>query len=394
MSAVLDLADEAPSSVLQVRFVDDLASLAALAAPWEDLNTRGSDHDAPFFQSHPWIMHVARTRLARSPSRFRLRVAALWRGSRLVGVWPLALQKTWGIWIATSLDDPYGQFAGAAFIDAATLAEGIPTVIDALRADGAVSGMRIEAVVAGPLHDALTAAGANRAVTGEAVCVDLHTYPSYADYAATVTSKTRKNLRNLLSRLRREAVIEQRVFEGGPALADLPLRCFDQRLDWMRRSGHTSAAFADGDFRPLVEGITSVRGLNLIGFAMLRDGQPIASQWGFLHGKRYYAYLSSRDQRFDAFSAGRIHLGHVIEVCKARGIEVLELMPPPADYKMTWANRTKPMVRFTKTFTLPGWLWIDLLHGMLLPLARRVAHRLPPDLRRRLVGRMNHRAND
>ncbi len=389
MSAVLDVADEAPSSTLQLRFVADLASLAALAVPWEELNARAVDHDAPFFQSHPWIMHVAATRLARSPSRYRLRVAALWRGGRLVGVWPLALQKTWGIWIATSLDDPYGQFAGAAFIDAATLAEGVPTVIDALRADGSVAGMRIDAVVAGPLHDALAGAGARRAVTGEAVCVDLYPFATYADYAATVTSKTRKNLRNLLSRLRREAVIEQQVIEGGPALAELALRCFDQRLDWMRRSGHTSAAFADGDFRALVEGMSSARGLELIGFAMLRDGQPIASQWGFLHGNRYYAYLSSRDQRFDAFSAGRIHLGHVIEVCQQRGIEVLELMPPPADYKMTWANRTKPMVRFTKTFTLPGWLRIDLLHGMLLPLARRVSHRLPPGLRRRLVGRMN-----
>ena len=105
---------DAGASRLRVDFVTDIAQLPALAEKWEALNV-GRDHDAPFFQSYVWNMHVARVRTAACGSKFKLLVATVWEGDELVGVWPLSLQCTNGVWVACSLDDPFGQFAGVAF---------------------------------------------------------------------------------------------------------------------------------------------------------------------------------------------------------------------------------------------------------------------------------------
>jgi hypothetical protein len=104
-------------SELRIEFVTDLAQLEALAGPWETLNARLADHDAPFFQSFAWSIHVARVRSSRSADRYRVCVAKVLRGARLVGLWPLSLQRHGRAWLARSLDDPFGQFAGTVFHD-------------------------------------------------------------------------------------------------------------------------------------------------------------------------------------------------------------------------------------------------------------------------------------
>src|SRR4051812_39801764 len=114
--------------LLQVELIDDLAHLAQLEDQWEALAARLSDHDAPFFQSHAWSMHVARTRLQRSSQRYRLCVAAVRDADRLIGIWPLALQRVSGAWIAKGLDEPFGQFAGVLFENPADIAPGVAAV--------------------------------------------------------------------------------------------------------------------------------------------------------------------------------------------------------------------------------------------------------------------------
>jgi CelD/BcsL family acetyltransferase involved in cellulose biosynthesis len=377
-------------SELRIEFVTDLAQLEALAGPWETLNARLADHDAPFFQSFAWSIHVARVRSSRSADRYRVCVAKVLRGARLVGLWPLSLQRHGRAWLARSLDDPFGQFAGTVFHDRDDIVPGVLAVVAALRRARLADGVQIEGVIAGtPLHQGLAAAGLRATGSTDAVVVDLRSFASFEDYTRTVNAKTRKNLRNLLNRLARSGPVTAVAVTESAPVRELIEMSFADRVQWLNARGKSSSAFRDGDFHALVKTLPGAPGITLRAFAMVHGGNVIARQWGFVDGGRYYAYISSRDPVFDAFSAGRIHLGCVIQSCYENGLSVLELMPPKVDYKLTWTDKTKRVDQLTASFTAHGRLVLDLWLMRLDPALRKLSHRLPRGVRRRLAELVN-----
>ena len=377
-------------SALRIELVTDLAQLEALAGPWEAFNARLADHDAPFFQSYAWSMLVARLRSARSRDSYRVCVAKVFRGMRLVGLWPLSLQRQSGAWLVRSLDAPFGQFAGAVFDDSADIVPGVAAVVEALRRERLADGMEIEGVVAEtPLHRGLAAAGLGVTGSTDAVVVDLRPYATFADYTSTVNAKTRKNLRNLLNRLERGGPVASVVATEPATVREVIERSFADRLQWLNDRGKTSTAFRNGDFHALVVSLPDAPALRLRAFALLHDGHVVAQQWGFVYGGRYYAYMSARDPAFDAFSAGRVHLGRVIASCYEDGLRVLELMPPKVDYKTTWTDTSKRIDAFSAPFTMRGRLVLELWLTRLNPALRKLSRRLPQGARRRLAALVN-----
>ena len=369
---------------LQVELIDDLDRLVGLRETWESFAARLSDHPAPFFQSHAWSLHVAQVRHRRSPHRFRLCVATIREAERVIGIWPLSLQRSAGAWIAKSLDEPFGQFAGVLFEDPAAIAAGVSAVVDALCAAGLADGLQLDNVIEGtPLYHALIRLGARGKPFGEAVYVDMRGCKTYAEYAQSINKKTRKNLRNLLNRLLRVADAKHVVASDPEQLRNLLTSAFDVRVQWMHHNARTSPAFRDPDFRAIVESLTQ-SGVDLLGFSFASTDNQLSAQWGFTYLGRYYAYMSGKNPQFDAYSPGRLHLGMVIEACKDRGYDVLELMAPASDYKLTWSDRTKRLQALTLPFTTKGHL-LSLLADRLIPATRRVLRLLPQAWRKRLL---------
>ena len=64
-------------------------------------------------------------------------------------------------------------------------------------------------------------------------------------------------------------------------------------------------------------------------------------------------------------------------------------MPPKVDYKMTWTDMTRRVDTFAAPFTIRGRLVLDLWLARLDPALRKVSHRLPPAIRRRLATLIN-----
>jgi CelD/BcsL family acetyltransferase involved in cellulose biosynthesis len=328
------------AQLLRVNFVTDLVGLASLKERWENINRRTNDHESPFFQSYAWCAHVATVRLAGSSGHFRLCVATVSRNDCLIGLWPLSLQKMFGGWIVKNLDDPFGQFAGVVFEHQVDIEPGVLAVIQNLKTSRYADGLKIDAVVEQtPLHIALRRTRAISKCVNQAVYVDLRPHPSFADYAETVNKKTRKNLRNAMSRLKRRIDVQSLVTHDKVQIGKLISTALSGRLEWMHEYGRSSPAFRDRDFRHLLESLNKCEEIDLLGFSLASNNESIATQWGFSYLGRYYAYLSARNLRFDEFSPGRLHLGMVIEACKARDIDILELMPPASAYKLTWTAR-------------------------------------------------------
>jgi CelD/BcsL family acetyltransferase involved in cellulose biosynthesis len=372
---------------LQVEFITDPGRVSDLAAEWEALNERLSDHEAPFFQSHAWNLHVARVRLQRSAHRYRPCVAVVREYGVLVGLWPLSLQRTAGTWIAKSLDDPFGQFAGIVFATAEDIAPGVAATIAALKRARVADGLQLSNVIEGSaLHRALLASGARTTHTDDAIYVDMRDCASFEVFSQSVNKKTRKNLRNLLSRLKRATGdVEHTVTDDRSGIDSMLTRAFEVRLEWMQTYARTSPAFRDADFRPIVEGLAQARGISILGFSLSAQDAALSTQWGFHYLGRYYAYMSGKNSRFDAFSPGRLHLGMVIEACKSRAIDVVEMMAPASDYKLTWSDRRRPLHMLAMPFTFKGYVLLEILMAKIVPATRTAARLLPHALRRRLL---------
>ena len=345
------------------------------------------DHDALFFQSHPWIHQVAVMRQQQSASTFRQHVATVWRGTNLVCIWPLGLFRGKGAWLARSLDDPFGQFAGAIFAADAPVNACIAAVLSNLKT--VADAIQVEAVVEGSaLNTALTKGGAQIAAVSQAVVIDLRPYSTMQAFAQTVNAKTRKNIRNLTNRLRRAHNIEHVVSVETAAIGPLMNTTFASRVDWLSRYGRTSAAFQDPAFRTLVSGLAQSHDLKPVGFRLQSGDVPISSQWGFIHQDRYYAYMSAMNEDFAEFSPGRLHLGMVIDFCFAHDVKVIELMPPPADYKLAWSETTKTLNTLALPLSLRGRAALGFAN-IIMPAMRRFSRTLPEGLRRGIVRRLN-----
>lgn len=372
---------------LRAAFQTELAELPPLAERWEALARRRSDHDAPFFQSFAWNYHVARVRLATSAKQFRLLTATVWRGDDLVGVWPLSLQRSAGLWLARSLDDPFGQFAGVVFRESADIAPGVTAIIEGLR--GHADGLQVEAVVGGSrLHAALLQNGAKANPTQEAVYLDLRPFSSFEGLVQTVGSETRKSMRKRRNRLQRAHQMEHVVAASPEDLASVVKETFDGRLGWLRRNGRTSPAFRTEEFRRIVDGLIGAEGIELLATSVKIEKGPIATGWGFVHDGAYYDYMSAMDSDYNEFGPGKLKLALLLEECFRRGIKVFEMLAPAMDYKLEWSDARRKLETMSLSFSVKARLTTGATNW-LVPTARRLSRLLPASVRRSLVGRLN-----
>ena len=389
MSAIAGSAAPLDRTGLRVRLISDLEALDALRQDWCALEAVASDHGATFFQSHAWCRHVVRIRQASPRGRFQPAIVTVYQGDELVALWPLSLQRRAGIWMFCNLDDPFGQFAGMLCRRSDWIEPCVTAALGHLRGSGMAEALCIASVLDGtPLLSALQSAGAREGSTNEAVQVDMRSAATFVDYSRTLNAKTRKNLRNAMNRLERHGDVAHVVVEKREDLAALIRATFKGRLAWMRERGKSTDAFRDADFRPLVEEICKADGITPIGFELRSRGEVIASQWGFVHGQRYYAYISAREHGHDQFSPGRLHLGSVIESCKGRGLDVLELMAPASRYKRMWANRVTGIRDMWLPLSWRGRVAIGAVRFG-LPAANGLVRLLPQGLKSRLAGKVN-----
>ncbi|MEM7045230.1 MAG: GNAT family N-acetyltransferase [Pseudomonadota bacterium] len=370
---------------LDIIFYHNVSEFAGLHQAWADLTLCA---DQPlFFQSPNWLRHVLAIRNDQGAENWRLCLATAWRQSRLVAVWPLLVQREGICRIARSLDDPFGQLAGLPIDQGEDASAFIVAVTDHLKMEGLADGVMIERVADHTdLHRALENRGAKITFSDQSAVVDFRPHDNFQAYLKTRKPKTRKNLRNARNRLTRDHGIEHDIITGDGDIRSIVDQAFKGRLVWMQDNAKTAPAFRDSDFRRLLSALNdSPVKDSLIGFRLRSGDMPIAVQWGFLHAGRYYAFISARNPKFDAYSPGRVHLGMVLEACFERGISVVELMAPASAYKMNWTDESRRIDDFGLAFNARGYLYLDLWRRNGRSMARRLYHGLPDSIKRHVA---------
>lgn len=372
-------------TVESVTFVQDLAGVLGLADDWRRLEGLQHGRDAVFFQSHKWVAHVARVRSAADPG-FRILVVAGMAGGVMRVVWPLALIRRAGIVEAVMLDDGFGQFGGLLAEPGVDVPAFVRTALGALQR--IADGIRIAQLPkTSPLWLGLVAGGANIVASQASVVVDFAPHASFDAFNHAMSSKVRKILRNARNRLERAHPLVAGSGSDAAPVAEALRYAFAERVNWMRRHGRFTTAFHDPVFRRLLEEATAA-GLPCLGFCLKSGDIVISAHFGFFHDGRYYAYLSALNPAFEAFSAGRLHLGMVIEDCFGRGLTGLELMPPASRYKLEWNGTTRDLDTLSLALSLRGF-FLHLVLDRGLPALRRASRLVPEALRRPLVNLLN-----
>ena len=368
-----------------VRLVRDLEGLRALKADWLRLEAEQDAAQAGFFQSYAWVEHVARIRVAADPT-FGILIAVGAAQGRVRFLWPLALVRQWGVAQAVMLDDTFGQFAGCLVEPGADAGVFVEQVVSALT--GLADGLRVAHLpVSSPLRKGLVTAGAGVVATQSSVVVERGDFASFADFQHATSSKVRKSLRNARNRLERTHETKQVSGTDAAVVSEAVSYAFTERVAWMKRNGRFTSAFQNPVFRSIIEE-ASEAGLPCLGFC-LKAGQGVASaQFGFHYRGRYYAYLSALNPAFEEFSAGRLHLGMVIEDCFARGLKILELMPPAGRYKLEWNGTIRNLDTLSLALSVRGRLLFTLIDRV-LPAMQRFSRHVPEFVRRPLVNLFN-----
>lgn len=375
---------DAVSYGLTASTIRDRAGIEVIADPWLGLEARGTGFN--LFQSLGWARAIFDFERERGNAAFDPVIVTILDGHRLVGVLPLERIRT-GV---RSLLVPLGN----------GFAQATDALLDADLDPGAAVSRLLRAAVAAAPCDGISllkvrdgsalAQGLPRASfqTGEkqgAPYVALDAFPDFAGYFSTIRSKTRKNIRNARNRLEREGPVEHLVVADAAERQALIERTLEGRAERLKEQGLTSRAFLDSGFRDFCTSLVARNDIDLRAFSLQYQGRPLAEQWGFVHGGRYYAYVASRDFSHSDESPGKLHLSDIIRSCAEQGMKGCDLGVPAMPYKLTFATETMIVRDYALPVTLRGRVLFQAWDVWLRPSLKRLVLALPAGLRSALM---------
>ena len=358
--------------------------LDAIAHRWQGLERFSSG--ANLFQSLGWAQAVFDFEAARGNTEFDPVIATIEDGQRLVGILPLERVKTGARTLLVPLGHAFAQIADV-LLDADT--DPVAAVTRLLRI--AIARAPSDGVSLLKVRDGSALAlgmPKTHVLTGEeqgAPYVALDAFPDFQSYFSTVRPKTRKNMRNARNRLEREGAVAHRIVVRPSEQLGLIERTLGGRADRLREQGLTSRAFRDGDFTAFCKSLVARSDLSILAFSLSHQGRPLAEQWGFVHGGRYYAYVASRDFSHSDESPGKLHLAEILQACAERGLKGCDLGVPAMPYKLTFATETVIVRDYALPVTPRGWAMIRLWDMWMRPGLKRLVLALPAGLRARLM---------
>ena len=115
----------------------------------------------------------------------------------------------------------------------------------------------------------------------------------------------------------------------------------------------------------------------IMALSLLHGDVPISDQWGFVHNRRFYLYVTTRDFAASEVSPGKLHMREMLAACHAAGIDTADLMVPAMPYKLTWATGTVAVTDYALDLTWRGRAVTRIWDGWLRPLLKHTVLAMP-----------------
>lgn len=380
----LEVTSLVPSAFLDVRQIVDISEIKALKNEWLELEN--SNPNTVFFQSWFWcnnFIDFAAGNEALSPIIYTVR-----QFGKLIAILPLCVQYNKSMKILTGLTEPYQQYTDILIsknVDSTEVAKALFVEFKKSNVDYIHFGqVRSESALAGILDGKANIIGERDA----APFVQLTDWDDFESYHKSIKKKTRKNMRNARNRLAKTGKLWHASAQEGPILNAVIERAYDGREAWLERLGITSRAFRNTNFRVFLERFKQFEktGVDVLAMTLSHGEKPMSDQWGFVYRGRYYAFMATWHDAYEASSPGKLHLCEVIETCFERGVEVADFMLPASNYKMTWSENAAPVCDYVLPLSAKGWVFTNVWLDFLRPLAKKVIQAMPTGMRAMLMG--------
>lgn len=360
------------------RLLENLEEIDAVAEQWRALEVACREPMA-YFQSHDWC----RNWIARfgQDGRYQPLVATLWRGERLIAVWPLMIANGGGIRRLATLGAPHSQYCGLLAEPGLSVARDLKPMmrlaLDRSGCDVAVFRTVPDgSVLADVLADTATVPDAADAAS----MLDLSVFGSSEAYTAQLGKLQKRNRNRRRNHLAREGALEFSViWPDDPEFAGLVAQCAAWKRQWLAEMGLYSAGFALDGFDAFL-GHLPGDGAGNSGacLSVLRVGnQPVAIELGFVHHRHYYAYMGGFDWALRDLSPGKVQMDMTVCWLIDRGIATYDLLTNSTDYKKSWSSHVVPVACHAEPLTWKGQVYATTWLPRVRPALKRLRNRMP-----------------
>lgn len=360
----------------QLRFEhhDDVASLDE---SWRELERRSAN--TSIFQSAGWCRAWVEASQAAGVVEAPL-IATVWRGDRLVLLWPLAVRRLSVFRILHTLGEPAAQYGDLLIDDGEDRAALLAIAWNALRSWPGIDAIdlrrvRDDTALARLPELARHAVGSSRE---SAPRLDFRTLA-----ASTVdgqrTSRTRNALRRHQRLLAELGPVTFEIIERPQEQGELLAEAFALKREWLKDKSMVSAGYAhqasEGCLARLAQG-------GHLFVARLRvGGDTAAIEIGMIRNRQYWSLVQSYDLRFSRHAPGRLLFWHLLDACPRLSIDVFDFLAPAHKHKLEWSNEQIGIRDYLMPVSMKGRAAVSYLSNI-KPGLRRVYIRLPSGLRR------------
>lgn len=337
------------------------------------------------FQSFAWCVSALRN--LKDTEQAKILVVS--DQDRVVSILPLKLEQNKLLKELTGLAEPFQQYSEMLCNPAYDPAEILSFIAPCLKKVGADVIHLRQIRAGGALFDFATE---NFVCLGDdegAPWLELGKWENFEEYLKSISARSRKTIRNQRNRLHKSAGLSHHVVRHGePELEQLVLRTLKGREDWVEAMGLTSRALEDEAVHSFLTSMcrAEAEGCELIAMELKHGDVPISTEWGFLSGGSYSAYMADWSPDYEQYSPGKLHQMDVIEACFQLGVRKIDFLKPASRYKMTWTSDVAPVFDFVSPLSFKGKIYASLWLGKLRPLAKRMVLAMPKNMRSQLVG--------
>ena len=334
---------------LRARLAQGREALLALGPAWRALDTRAAQVPAPY----DLLVQASGSLSASAPL-----LVLVESGDRLVGAWPLRVQRFGPVSMATRLGraiQPFDGLTTDAHHDGAAIAR---AAWAALAADRPVDVVALPHLLAESPLLAVDELRHHAAVAGTTMGVDLSAYDAPGDWAESRSRSQRRTLRRSREALARMGEVRFEVLDAPSRRRSAFLEALALKLAWADERQEVAATlrapwFAAAWLRAVAD---PHLGESVRVFRLSVDGRTAAVEVGLVcRGTRtFQSYLGAWAPEFAAASAGLLLTADTIAWCIGAGLERYDLLPPVSEFKARWGDDPREVRSSLVAFSLAG----------------------------------------
>lgn len=318
---------------------------AALEVQWTELEIQAG---CTIFQSYAWCSTWAEA-AHRAGCREMPYVVTVWKGNRLVLLWPFVMRRLGPFRVLHSFGDPATQYSDALTVSGGERDRWLEVAWKELRSLKGIDAVLLKGVRDDAAIAPFVASRCGDFVTRRAEAPFADFRPNAANPIRRRSGRTRNVLQRHLRNLAKHGDTEFETVTDTAGRVEAMRDALRLKEAWLSRTGKFSAGYshpANSHFMPDLAACPD--------FVVARlkvGGETAAIEAGLLRNGSYASLIQSYDGRYAAHRPGYLLFWHMVEHAAEFGIEVLDFLAPAYPHKRDWANGEMPV----RDYVIPIW---------------------------------------